>query len=51
MIIIAKRIGILAHEWLVQYKQVFRKRKSFCEQIGHRSFVIVPHEMSVKNPV
>ena len=26
----------------------FRKTKSFYEQIGHRSFVIVPHEICVK---
>ena len=26
----------------------FRKPKSFIEQIGHRSFVIVPHEVHVK---
>ena len=26
----------------------FRKPKFFCEQIGHRSFVIVPHEICVK---
>ena len=26
----------------------FRERIFFCEQIGHRSFVIIPHEMSVK---
>ena len=26
----------------------FRKPKAFCEQIGHRSFAIVPHEISVK---
>ena len=26
----------------------FRKPKDFYEQIGHRSFVIVPHEMSDK---
>ena len=28
----------------------FRKHKAFCEQIGHRSFVIVPHEIRVKIP-
>ena len=26
----------------------FRESKSFCEQIGHRSFVIIPHEICVK---
>ena len=26
----------------------FRKRKNLLEQIGHRSFVIIPHEMAVK---
>ena len=26
----------------------FRKTKIYFEQIGHRSFVIVPHEMNVK---
>ena len=26
----------------------FQKTKAFCEQIGHRSFVIVPHEICVK---
>ena len=25
----------------------FRKRKYYLEQIGHRSFVIIPHEMAV----
>ena len=28
--------------------KVSKKSKAFCEQIGHRSFVIVPHEMGVK---
>ena len=27
---------------------MFRKPKAFWEQIGHRSFVIVPHEICVK---
>ena len=39
--------GGLANEWLVQQKQAFRKPNAFCEQIGHRSFVIVPHEICV----
>ena len=43
----ASELRILANEWLVQQKQEFRKPKAFCEQIGHRSFVIVPHEIRV----
>ena len=40
--------GGLANEWLEQWKQAFRKPKAFCEQIGHRSDLIVPHEICVK---
>ena len=36
-------------EWVAGIIEArFRESIFFCEQIGHRSFVIIPHEMSVK---